>query len=594
MTRKMVLNADEIRKLAGEGRGNESRSLALYHQGRVKFHVQVRTSVEWTQQACDFMAFAANLLPKDKLEMFKTLLRYPVATNEVTAECFGKLSRIFDGRDPLFDYQFADSELAADWEAYRQQVLGEPGIWKGQGWEFFKHEINSVLVIDMPEEQGGEQYPRPYFYWLPISQVVAFEALPTTGVMEWIVFRQKGGRLAAMDGGSYRIFSDKGGLPGELLSEVPHDLGYCPARFFWNEPVNMEHPDVKASPITNELDALDWYLFYHTSKRHLDLYGSYPIYSGYEQNCDYSDPKSGEYCDHGILRDRERNVLFDAAGVALPCPRCGNHRIIGAGSFVEIPVPDGDKQPDLRNPVQMLSVDRGSLDYNVAEEVRLRTAIITAIVGNNEEITAREAVNEQQVRANFESQTTVLNRIKRGFEAAQQFVDETVCRLRYGDGFISATVNYGTDFYVYDAAQLRQRYRAAKESGSSEAELDALQSRIIETEYRNNPSQLRRMKLLAELEPYRHLTRDEALGLYARGLAPRRDLLVKLDFAGLVGRFERENTNILDFGSQLPLQRKIDIIKQTLYEYVSENDYGQDAGLAAAGTDGGQLRMPRG
>lgn len=106
--------------------------------------------------------------------------------------------------------------------------------------------------------------------------------------------------------------------------------------------------------------------------------------------------------------------------------------------FVEIPVPDGDKQPDLRNPVQMLTVDRNSLDYNVAEEERLRNNIITSIVGTNEEITTRDALNEQQIKANFESQSTILNRVKKGFEAAQQFVDETVCRLRYGNLFVSA------------------------------------------------------------------------------------------------------------------------------------------------------------
>lgn len=73
---------------------------------------------------------------------------------------------------------------------------------------------------------------------------------------------------------------------------------------------------------------------------------------------------------------------------------------------------------------------------------------------------------------------------------AQQFVDETVCRLRYGGLFVSAKVNYGTEFYLSNATELRERYKVAKESGASEAELDALQNQIIETEYRNNPTQL--------------------------------------------------------------------------------------------------------
>lgn len=593
----MVLNADDIRRLATEGIGGAARAKAIAHQDRIKFHVQVQSQRDWgwSQPAADFMAFAANLLPKEKMQMFKALFRYPVATNEVTAVCFDKLSRIFDGRDPVFDYQFTDSELAADWRDYRTAALGEPEVWSKKGWEFFKAEINSVLVVDLPrEQQPGDPYPRPYFYWLPIADITAFEADPDSGNMEWLAFRQRGGTIAAIDGGSYRVFEDKGGKPGALLEEVPHGLGYCPARFFWNEPLNISSPDVKASPLSKELDALDWFLFYHTSKKHLDLYGSYPIYSGYEQNCDFADPATGEHCDKGILRGADNSVIYDASGVAMPCPKCGGRRIIGAGSFVEIPVPDKDGQADLRDPVQMLAVDRDSLDYNVSEEERLRTAIITAVVGTNEEITTRDALNEQQIRANFESQTTVLNRVKRGFEAAQKFVDETVCRLRYGGAFTAATINYGTDFYIYDAAELRERYSKAKQSGSSEAELDALARRIIETEYRTNPVQLRRMALLQEIEPYRHLTRSEALNLYDKGLMSQQDLLLKLDLAGLVSRFERENTNILDFGALLPMSRKIDIIKQTLYGYVSENDRRQDTRLATVTVDERQLPMPGG
>ena len=159
------------------------------------------------------------------------------------------------------------------------------------------------------------------------------------------------------------------------------------------------------------------------------MYGSYPIYSGYEQSCDFTNGENGDYCDGGFLKDKQGYYKLDQAGLLMRCPKCGDKRIVGVGSFIEIPVPDGDKQPDLRNPVQMLTVDRNSLDYNVSEEERLRTNIITAVVGTNEEITTREALNEQQIKANFESQSTVLNRVKKGFEAAQKFVDETVCCL---------------------------------------------------------------------------------------------------------------------------------------------------------------------
>ena len=128
-----------------------------------------------------------------------------------------------------------------------------------------------------------------------------------------------------------------------------------------------------------------------------------------------------------------------------------------------------------------------------------------------------------------------------------------------------------------DATQLRERYKIAKESGASEGELDALQNQIIETEYRHDPKQMQRMLVLAELEPYRHLTRPEVMELYDKQLISENELRIKMNFANFVRRFERENTNILEFGNEIPYTKKIDVITKKFYDYASENrNRGQD------------------
>ena len=570
--------------------------LAVLHQNRLRFHGEVIPSTpalaSWTyrgrqrqaesyslmtggregvaQALTDFMAMVENLIPHDKFEVFKTLFRFPVVTNEVLAVCYDKLSRIFEGRNPAFSYQFTSTEQRDDWEWYRQEKLGEPVVWSTKGWDFFKTQINSVLIVDVPAEQdAADRYPQPYFYWLPIRDVIDFRANPSTGEMKYIIFRQDGDKIAAFDDEYYRVFSAKNGTIGELLVENRHDIGYCPARFFWNEPLSLDKPDIKASPVTKELDRLDWYLFYAISKRHLDTYGSYPIYWGYEQSCDFHNDETGDYCDGGFLKDKKGHWQYDNNGLLMPCPVCSRKRITGAGSFVEVPVPT-EGQPDLREPVGMLSVDRKSLDYNHEEEERLRTDIITAIVGTNEQITTRDALNEQQILANFESQSTVLQRVKKGFEAAQKFVDDTCCRLRYGSAFLGSSISYGTEFYLFTSDELRERYKTAKEAGMSEADLDALLQQIIETEYRHNPQQMQRMIILGDLEPYRHLTRDEVLELHEKGLVTTEELMVKLNFADFIRRFERENMNVISFGETIDYDKKIGTIKQRLAEYARE------------------------
>ena len=574
----MGYDVAEIRKRITENKNADALTRAKLHQMRIKFHTVKRItafnspyiSIPLTQ----FLAMVENILPHDKFVLFKALFRYPIKTNEITAICFDKLSRIFDGRNPAFNYQFVNAAQKDDWEQYRQTKLNEPAIWSTKGWEFFKSEINSVLIVDVAREQTTE-LPEPYFYWLPIDDVITYKADPTTGVMDFIVFRRRD-EIVVLDDASYRVWDDQkhtGQINGEPKVEAPHDLGYCPARFFWNEAISLEDPDVKASPLSGELESLDWFEFFHISKRQLDLFGAYPILSGYEQSCDFSNAENGDYCDGGFLRDKQGRYRLDMAGLLLRCPKCGNKRIVGAGSFIEVPVPNAEEnQPDLRNPVQLLTVDRDALDYNVDEQKRLREEIITAVVGQDEIVTNRDAFNEQQVQANFESVTTVLNRVKRGFEDAQTWVDETVCRLRYGNYFLSARINYGTEFYLYSPDELRQRYKAAKDAGMSESELDLLNNQILETEYRNDPTQLRRMQLLAELEPFRHLSRQEVSELYDKNLVSVEDLRIKLNFPNFVRRFERENTNILDFGAEIPYKRKIEIITGEFRKYAAEQN----------------------
>ncbi len=572
----MGYNVEQVRKRITDNKAAAALDRAKLHQMRVKFHTVKRVttfnvpyiSVPLTQ----FLAMVENILPHDKFVLFKALFRYPIKTNEITEVCFDKLSRIFDGRNPAFNYQFANSSQRDDWEQYRVNVLHEPEVWATKGWEFFKSEINSVLIVDLPREQRGA-LPEPYFYWLPIDDVITYKADPTTGQMDFIVFRRRD-EIVVLDDETYRVWDDPkhtGLINGAPKIETPHDLGYCPARFFWNEPISLDDPDVKASPLSAELESLDWFEFFHISKRQLDLMGAYPILSGYEQSCDFSNAENGDYCDGGFLRNKQGHYKLDMAGMLMRCPKCGNKRVVGPGSFVEIPIPSTDEnQPDLRNPVQMLSVDRNSLDYNVEEQKRLREEIITAVVGQDEIVTDRDAFNEQQVRANFESVTTVLRRVKKGFEAAQQWADETCCRYRYGRYFLSANINYGTEFYLYSTDELRAQYKAAKEAGAPESELDAMQNRIVETEYRNDPMQRRRMLLLAELEPYRHLSRQEVRELFASNIISEQDLRIKLNFPNFVRRFERENTNIVEFGAAIPYTKKIDIITAEFRRYADE------------------------
>ena len=566
----MALNVDEIRRELKESRKGKTLAQARAHQDRIKFHSDTHIAPIYSQPLSDFLSVVKTILPEDKFNTFKTLMRYPLATNEIVATIFDKLSKVFEGQNPSATYSFTSAELADDWEQYRSIALNEPAIWKTTGWDFFKSEINSVLIVDLPVQQVSDR-PEPYFYFLRIENVLAFSASPTSGLMDWIIFKSGEDLITVIDDETYRVFTYKNALVSDSpLIENPHGLGYCPAKFFCETPLNLSEPDVKKSPISDVLERLDWFLFYHTSKKHLDLYGSYPIYSGYAQECDFHNDATGEHCDGGFLKDKSGQPLYDASGLLRKCPRCGSKKITGPCSFVEVPIPDAD-QPDLRNPITITTVDSQSLNYNVEETKRLKEDIINASVGVDSTVITSQAVNEKQVSATYESKTTILDRLKLTFENARKFVDDTICKLRYGSEYKGLSISLGTSFYILSPMDMRNNYVAAKNSGASESELDSMRTRIIEAEYRNDPVQLRRMLMLNYLEPLRNMSTKEAMDAFDRGVIGKEKLAIKLNFPEYVSRFENENGNITEFGSAIQFRERIRKINEVFASYAKDD-----------------------
>lgn len=551
-------------------------------QKRHRFHSETAALLsDISGPATEFLNWVRNFLPKDKFQVFLNLFKFPLLSVSVVEDVYRELERVFYSRNASSTYEFSNMELLEDWLEYKRVVLNEPEVWRVTGWKRLQVSPNSILVIDLPSEMTTSR-PEPYFYWLEIEQVIDYKMKGCSSTeFEYLVFNQPNNKLAVFDEYTIRVFqlNEKREIVS-LISEATHDLGYCPCRFFWYNSLNEKHPEIKKNPITKELSNLDWYLFFALSKRHLDLYAPYPIYSAYEAECNFENNETGDYCDGGFLRNQrgEYKVLND--GTIERCPICSEKRISGPGSFIEVPVPSQTEGiADLRNPIQITTIDKDALDYNVRECNRLKNEIVDAIVGIGGTVSEKEAINEVQVSANFESKTAVLLTLKTGFEQAQKFVEDTICRLRYNEDFKGSSINWGTEFYVFTVQELYDKYQKAKETGLSVAELDAITQQILEVEYRHNPLELQRMLILKQIEPCPHNTIQEVLDLLEAGMIDEVSARLKVNFSSLVARFERENINIVEFASNVPLHKKIDIITTKLKEYVND-DIKKRAGAA--------------
>lgn len=585
----MVLDLNQIKQILRKPSKRQLIQKAVNMQRRLRFHTETNVAVSDISQPTNiFLAWVKNLLPKDKYNIFLQLFKFPLPTPGIVEEIYRELERVFYSRNASSTYQFTDSELAEDWADYKKNSLGEPEIWKTTGWKRMQVSPNSILIVDLPRIQTSAR-PEPYFYWLEIDAVIDYRLL-NDDTFDWLVFKQPENCIAVFDSASIRLYqlNEKNEIT-TLLAEAKHDLGYCPARFFWSSQLNEKDKDLKKNPITKELSNLDWYLFFSLSKQHLDLYAPYPIYSAYEADCNFENNETGDYCDGGFLRNSKGEFKILNDGTVEKCPCCGEKRIAGPGSFLEVPIPNQSEGiADMRNPVQITTIDKDSLDYNVDECIRLRNDIIASVVGLGGGVSEKEAINETQVAANFESKTSVLNALKTNFEVAQKFVEDTICKLRYGDAFISSSISWGTEFYIFTVTELYAKYKQAKDNGASNSELDAITQQILEVEYKNNPLVLQRMLILKQLEPYPHKTLEEVITLYEKGLADEKSVKLKINFNTLIERFERENINIIEFASNRAMREKINIINKKLLDYVTEDGINQTTKFGVEGSGSSQ------
>lgn len=567
----MSLSLEQIKESLTSPSKTRVIKRAAYLEEVVRFHTDTNLNeANIARASSDFLAWVKGLLPEDKYRIFLQLYRFPLYTPSVVESIYFDLGRVFDSRNYSSTYQFVSSELLDDWDYYRLHNLRSPVIWKTEGWDKMKTAPNSILIVDLPAEQTTEK-PEPYFYWLDILNVIDYRLKPDGVSFEWIIFKQPNNVIAVFDDTRMRTYQSEESYTKILgqLTDTVHNLGYCPARFYWSEALNSKEPDLKRNPIVKELSNLNWLLFFVISKRHLDLYAPYPIYSAYETSCDYVNEETQAYCDHGFLRNPDGSYSTLRDGSVEQCPICRDKHLAGPGSLIEVPAPDRDTG-DMRNPVQITSIDAASLKYNVDECERLEQLIRMRIVGIGGNVSEKEAMNVSQILATFEDKISVLNKLKVNFENAQRFVEETICRLRYGSSFIDLSINYGTEFYIYSIEDLYNKYDIAKKNGATNAELDLLQNQILEVEYKNNPMLLQRLLILKHIEPLRHYTTQEVIQFVQQGLVDVETAKLKLNFGALIDRFERENVNIVEFGSKIDFNSKINNIIQILKSYIYE------------------------
>lgn len=565
----MPKTVNQIRERLQKPQNKNTIAEAIEHQERIKFHtIPSLTSSYASTQTQKFIKWAEEILSESqKIKLFKTVFKFPVDTNSICEDVSKALDKVYEGQNPIRDYRFKDGKNKDDFIQYIENDLGGVSKFRDSFNKVMNGNINSFVIVDMDTELNHD--PKPYYYFLDIDKVLDYEY--KDGKVTFLMYKNKEEKLLVYDDTSYRVFNYKdNNLSSEAEIENEHELGFCPVSFAWTDSFPNSSGDKKLSPFTNQLSKLDWLLFFSVSKKAADLYSPYTIYYGLQEDCDFETDEL--ICNEGYLmakREGDDRYLVKGATSLTPCPKCGN-KINGVGSFIEVPVNRGEEDYKLNAPIGKIDVDVNSLNYNVAEIKRLEELFYKAMTGNSLESVTDQAINEKQVTSLFESRKQTLVHLKQNHENCEEFIMGTIAKLMYPGTFEGVTIDYGTEFYLFTAEVIFDMYSEAREKGLDAPTLDMLQEQAYQTKYKNNPNEYLKVKIMLNLDPFRHLTNEEVRGMKRAAEIEFTDYMLKVNLSSYIMRFERENGNIIEFGKNLNFDQRVKKIRERLISYIVE------------------------
>lgn len=505
-----------------------------------------------------------------KYDRVTEFFRFPLPIVPTSDAILNDFYKIFDGKNRFFDVQAErDIDRLTAWISdFRLENWIEENIK-----DVFKNKPNSFVVLD-------SDGTNTYLLNIDSERLVDVDFKDKHGNLNYIAFIHSRGKnekgtnvtfYSVYDDEYFRVFSkEENSDLYVLVSEESHQIGYCPARSFISTPSSNKNYFKRRVAFTTSTSKMEDYTFFDVFRNYVDHYAPFPVTEAPEKPC------ANQECTDGYVQEQ---VVVDVRSgktknVLKPCLVCKGGKdkgmFAGPGTHIGIRVQPDTKKRDASNLFKMIFPDTDKLKYTPEKLQNLEVEIKNGTVGVNGMV-SKEAINEMQAKGGFESMESVLLRNKKELDRLYKWIVETVAKFFYPGITVEVSANYGTEFYLVSEEQLQQRFKAAKENGLPIEEQLQIYFQLIETKYRGNPSLVERQKLLTMVDPLPLISVNEALELNARGIITTEELRLKINFLNFISKFENDNGLITRFGVQLPIAKRVDLIKQTLNNFNNEN-----------------------
>ncbi len=501
-----------------------------------------------------------------KFNRITQFMRFPLPIVQITDSVLNDFYKVFEGKNRYFN--ISTNREATALNKWVEDV--NPQKWiEEQAKDVFKNKPSSIVVVDR-DDKG-----LPYLLNINSSRLIDVD-LKKDGQCEYVVFlhsKEKVGdsifkRISVYDDASYRVYINKGGTDVYTLeTNMPHGLGYCPARAFIGTSSNDKNPLKRRTAFGASLSKLEDWTIFDIFRNYVDHYVPFPVTETAVKKCSNVKCRGGKVKVENVSGEQRKKV--DVWADCQVCKNKNDGALIGPGSVIKITLQGDKNKEDGSGKFKMHFPETDKMDYipkkldDLELEIRFKTVGISNVL-------QKEAVNEMQVKGSFASMESILLRTKKELDNIYKWIVSTVGNLYYINLSITVDANYGTEFYLMTEQQLQELFKEAKLIGLPREEVKSIYEQLISTKYKGNQEKVTRHKMLIDLDRFPFYSEKECIEMSTKGVISAEDLSLKVNFVRFVAKFERENTSITEFGKNLEYNDIIDKIQETLLEYNRE------------------------
>lgn len=546
----------------------QQRQLAYFTQS----HIQEEITMEYLQQWANrqyagtdyFLTWIKMIFREENFLSFYKYMRHPLPSARLVNDNIKiQLKRVFNSEDSYFRYVIGNKEVPIPEELQAQKYTDE--LFDSM---LFRH--NDIDFTDLKDINT------PTRYFINIENVVSIDS--ECNEIERIAF------AASIEQNEQTIFgylyADEEryvfyNREYDVLLDVPHDLGRCPADY-----ITLEHfpykcdnyyyktDIVRKGIFSYQRESLEEYVFLKTLLKMVNANGAIPVAVKLKTNEINVQGKS--------IKGASDKEPMSANSITSQKARIGKQvvgsdSILQAGTIIEvapIAAADGSINMDaVKNFVSFHYVPTEALQYVKDTISEIEQDIIAAILGDYSEADSA-AKNELQVSKGYISKEDKLRDFSSNLSVVRTKSDTKFLSMKYGRKKVNVSCFFGSDFFIETQGDIFTKIQASP----NPIESKSLLIRLSRNRNMHNKTKADRERILYHLLPY--ATDKDFQTALLQQIVPDEIKVLQTRFNYWIDFFEAEYGDILSFWESLleSDSSKIILITNLLNQLINESN----------------------